>query len=131
MGGFIKRKKSKEKLESIMKKYGISLDLYKKVEDITVGMQQKAEILKMLYRDNEILIFDEPTAVLTHNETKELMKTMKSFRNEGKTILFSMNFSLQEYHTIDFGGWPWTRLVYFEGFAPGIGGLVFPSLELV
>lgn len=86
--GFIKRKKSKEKLESIMKKYGISLDLYKKVEDITVGMQQKAEILKMLYRDNEILIFDEPTAVLTHNETKELMKTMKSFRNEGKTILF-------------------------------------------
>ena len=86
--GFIKRKKSEERLQAIMKKYGISLDLHKRVEDITVGMQQKAEILKMLYRDNEILIFDEPTAVLTLSETKDLMKTMKSFRSEGKTILF-------------------------------------------
>ena len=86
--GFIKRKKAKEKLLSLMEKYGFYLDLDKKIEEITVSMQQKAEILKMLYRDNEILIFDEPTAVLTHGETKELMKTMKSFRNEGKTILF-------------------------------------------
>ena len=86
--GFIKRRNAREKLEAIMKKYGMHLPLDKKVEEITVGMQQKAEILKMLYRENEILIFDEPTAVLTHGETKELMKTMKSFSNEGKTILF-------------------------------------------
>ena len=60
----------------------------KKVEDITVGMQQRVEILKMLYRDNEILIFDEPTAVLTPQEIDELMATMKEFAREGKSILF-------------------------------------------
>ena len=60
----------------------------KKVEDITVGMQQRVEILKMLYRDNEILIFDEPTAVLTPQEIDELMATMKGFAKEGKSILF-------------------------------------------
>ena len=59
-----------------------------KVEDITVGMQQRVEILKMLYRDNEILIFDEPTAVLTPQEIDELMATMKEFAKEGKSILF-------------------------------------------
>ena len=60
----------------------------KKVEDITVGMQQRVEILKMLYRDNEILIFDEPTAVLTPQEIDELMATMREFAKEGKSILF-------------------------------------------
>lgn len=88
VAGFLMRKKAREKIESIMQKYGLNVDLSKKVEDITVGMQQRTEILKMLYRENEILIFDEPTAVLTHNETEELMKTMDSFRKEGKTILF-------------------------------------------
>jgi len=58
------------------------------VEDITVGMQQRTEILKMLYRDNEILIFDEPTAVLTPQEIKELMQIMKNLAAEGKSILF-------------------------------------------
>ncbi|MCF0135919.1 MAG: ABC transporter ATP-binding protein, partial [Lachnospiraceae bacterium] len=57
-------------------------------EDITVGMQQRVEILKMLYRDNEILIFDEPTAVLTPQEILELMQIMKNLKNEGKSILF-------------------------------------------
>ena len=60
----------------------------KKVEDITVGMQQRVEILKMLYRDNEILIFDEPTAVLTPQEIEELMQIMKNLAAEGKSILF-------------------------------------------
>ena len=60
----------------------------KKVEDITVGMQQRVEILKMLYRDNEILIFDEPTAVLTPQEIVELMQIMKGLAKEGKSILF-------------------------------------------
>ena len=58
------------------------------MENITVGMQQRVEILKMLYRDNEILIFDEPTAVLTPQEIDELMATMKEFAKEGKSILF-------------------------------------------
>ena len=58
------------------------------VEDITVGMQQRTEILKMLYRDNEILIFDEPTAVLTPQEIDELMQIMKNLAKEGKSILF-------------------------------------------
>ena len=64
------------------------MDLDAKVEDITVGMQQRVEILKMLYRDNEILIFDEPTAVLTPQEIDELMATMREFAKEGKSILF-------------------------------------------
>ncbi len=64
------------------------MDLDAKVEDITVGMQQRVEILKMLYRDNEILIFDEPTAVLTPQEIDELMDIMRSLTKEGKSILF-------------------------------------------
>ena len=64
------------------------MDLDAKVEDITVGMQQRTEILKMLYRDNEILIFDEPTAVLTPQEIDELMDIMRGFAKEGKSILF-------------------------------------------
>ena len=58
------------------------------IEDITVGMQQRTEILKMLYRENEILIFDEPTAVLTPQEIDELMAIMKNLAAEGKSILF-------------------------------------------
>ena len=58
------------------------------ISDITVGMQQRTEILKMLYRDNEVLIFDEPTAVLTPQEIDELMKIMKNLAKEGKSILF-------------------------------------------
>ena len=58
------------------------------ISDISVGMQQRVEILKMLYRENEILIFDEPTAVLTPQEIDELMKIMKELVKEGKSILF-------------------------------------------
>ena len=69
-------------------KYGLMVDPDALVSDITVGMQQRTEILKMLYRDNEVLIFDEPTAVLTPQEIEELMKIMKSLAKEGKSILF-------------------------------------------
>ncbi len=86
--GFLQKKEARRKVEEISKKYGLSVDLDAKVEDITVGMQQRVEILKMLYRDNEILIFDEPTAVLTPQEIDELMATMKGFAAEGKSILF-------------------------------------------
>ena len=81
-------KEARKKVEELSEKYGLKVDLDAKVEDITVGMQQRVEILKMLYRDNEILIFDEPTAVLTPQEIDELMATMKEFAREGKSILF-------------------------------------------
>ena len=86
--GFLQKREARKKVEEISKKYGLSVDLDAKVEDITVGMQQRVEILKMLYRDNEILIFDEPTAVLTPQEIDELMATMRGFAAEGKSILF-------------------------------------------
>ena len=86
--GFLQKKEARKKVEAISEKYGLKVDLDAKVEDITVGMQQRVEILKMLYRDNEILIFDEPTAVLTPQEIDELMATMKDFAREGKSILF-------------------------------------------
>ncbi len=86
--GFLQKKKARKKVQELSDKYGLSVDLDSKIENITVGMQQRVEILKMLYRENEILIFDEPTAVLTPQETGELLKIMRSFRDEGKSILF-------------------------------------------
>ncbi len=86
--GFIDRKSAREKIINLSQRYGLSVDPDAKIEDITVGMQQRVEILKMLYRDNEILIFDEPTAVLTPQEIKELMQIMKNLAAEGKSILF-------------------------------------------
>ena len=86
--GFVDRKVAREKIINLSQKYGLAVDPDAKIEDITVGMQQRVEILKMLYRDNEILIFDEPTAVLTPQEIKELMQIMKNLAAEGKSILF-------------------------------------------
>ena len=86
--GFLQKKRAREKVQALSEKYGLHVDLDAKVEDISVGMQQRTEILKMLYRDNEILIFDEPTAVLTPQEIDELMEIMRGFAKEGKSILF-------------------------------------------
>ncbi len=86
--GFLKKKEAREKVMALSEKYGLKVDVDAKVEDITVGMQQRVEILKMLYRDNDILIFDEPTAVLTPQEIDELMEIMRGFAKEGKSILF-------------------------------------------
>ena len=86
--GFLKKKEAREKVVSLSEKYGLSVDPDAVVSDITVGMQQRVEILKMLYRDNDILIFDEPTAVLTPQEINELMEIMRQFADEGKSILF-------------------------------------------
>lgn len=86
--GVLKRKEAREKIVALSKRYGLSVDPDALVEDISVGMQQRVEILKMLYRDNEILIFDEPTAVLTPQEIKELMQIMRGLTKEGKSILF-------------------------------------------
>ena len=86
--GFLQKKAARAKVQALSDKYKLHVDLDAKVEDITVGMQQRTEILKMLYRDNEILIFDEPTAVLTPQEIDELMEIMRGFAKEGKSILF-------------------------------------------
>ena len=86
--GFLRKKNAREKVLKLSEAYGLNVDPDALVENITVGMQQRTEILKMLYRDNEILIFDEPTAVLTPQEIDELMVVMKGLANEGKSILF-------------------------------------------
>ena len=86
--GFLEKKTAREKVVALSEKYGLRVDPDALVEDISVGMQQRVEILKMLYRDNDILIFDEPTAVLTPQEIDELMEIMRSFAREGKSILF-------------------------------------------
>ncbi len=86
--GFLKKAEARKKVLELSEKYGLAVDPDALIEDITVGMQQRTEILKMLYRDNEILIFDEPTAVLTPQEIQELMQIMKNLAAEGKSILF-------------------------------------------
>ena len=84
----VNRKAARKKVMELSERYGLKVDPDALVEDISVGMQQRVEILKMLYRDNEILIFDEPTAVLTPQEIDELMEIMRGFKAEGKSILF-------------------------------------------
>ena len=86
--GFLEKQEARRKVMELSDKYGLQVDPDAIIEDITVGMQQRTEILKMLYRENEILIFDEPTAVLTPQEIDELMKIMKNLAAEGKSILF-------------------------------------------
>ena len=84
----IDRAKARKEIDALSKSYGLLVDLDSRVEDISVGMQQRVEILKMLYRKNEILIFDEPTAVLTPQEIIELMQIMRNLVKENKSILF-------------------------------------------
>lgn len=86
--GVLRLAGARERILSLSKQYGLMVDPDARIEDITVGMQQRVEILKMLYRDNEILIFDEPTAVLTPQEIDELMRIMRNLTAEGKSILF-------------------------------------------
>ena len=86
--GFLKKEEARKKVLDLSEKYGLHIEPDAIIEDISVGMQQRTEILKMLYRDNEVLIFDEPTAVLTPQEIAELMQIMKNLAAEGKSILF-------------------------------------------
>lgn len=81
-------KKARKEIERIIAQYDLQVDLDKKVKDISVEMQQKVEILKMLYRKNEILIFDEPTAVLTEQEIQDFLKILNNLKKEGKSIVF-------------------------------------------
>lgn len=80
-------KAAAEKIRALSEMYGLNVDPYAKIQNISVGMQQRVEILKMLYRDANILIFDEPTAVLTPQEIHELMEIMRNLTKEGKTII--------------------------------------------
>ncbi|MFP3154775.1 ABC transporter ATP-binding protein [Lachnospiraceae bacterium ZAX-1] len=87
-GGFLKMDGARKKIVELSEKYKFQIDPDAYISDITVGMQQRVEILKMLYCDNQILIFDEPTAVLTPQEIDELMKIMVRLIEEGKSIIF-------------------------------------------
>ncbi len=86
--GFIDVKATRDRIVSLSENYDLQINPDALIENISVGMQQRVEILKMLYRENDILIFDEPTAVLTPKEIKELMAIMKNFAKDGKSILF-------------------------------------------
>ena len=86
--GFLNPKVVRKSLEDLCEKFNFEVNLDETIEDMPVGEQQKVEILKMLYRQNDILIFDEPTAVLTPQEIEELMHSMKELVKEGKSILF-------------------------------------------
>ena len=86
--GVLKMDAARKKVMELSEKYKFKIDPDAYISDITVGMQQRVEILKMLYCDNDILIFDEPTAVLTPQEISELMKVMKQLIAEGKSIIF-------------------------------------------
>ena len=80
-------RKARQNVLDIVKKYGLEVEPDKLIRDISVGMQQRVEILKALYRGAEILILDEPTAVLTEQEIDELLRIMKNLINDGKTII--------------------------------------------
>ncbi|KXH80039.1 ABC transporter ATP-binding protein [Sporosarcina sp. HYO08] len=93
--GMINIKDAAKKVAEISKLYGLDVDPYAKIEDISVGMQQRVEILKTLYRGADILIFDEPTASLTPQEIDELITIMKKLIGEGKSIIL-ITHKLQE-----------------------------------
>ncbi len=86
--GFLRYEQAREKVTELSRKYRLNIDLDAVVSDISVGMQQRVEIVKMLYRDNDILIFDEPTALLIPQEIEELMDIIRDLRKEGKSIIF-------------------------------------------
>ncbi|WP_163655696.1 ABC transporter ATP-binding protein [Listeria sp. PSOL-1] len=85
--GMIEKKKAIQEIEEISERYGLRVNPHAKVRDISIGMQQRVEILKTLYRGANILIFDEPTAVLTPQEIKELTQIMRTLIKEGKSII--------------------------------------------
>lgn len=85
--GFMSRSKSRKKIKALIEQYGFNVNLDDKISNLTVGQQQKVEILKVLFRDSDILIFDEPTAVLSDNEIKSFLEILKTFKANGKTVV--------------------------------------------
>ncbi len=86
-GVVLSLKGASKRIKELSKQYGLNVDPDAKIEDISVGMQQRVEILKMLYRNAEVLIFDEPTAVLTPQEIQDLIRIMRHLICEGKSII--------------------------------------------
>lgn len=86
-GALVDRKGAALRVQELSEQYGLRVDPYARIDDISVGMQQRVEILKMLYREAEVLIFDEPTAVLTPQEIKDLLAIMENLIREGKSII--------------------------------------------
>ena len=84
----IDQKETNLQIEELSKKFGLPIDPSILVEDLPIGLKQRTEILKQLYREAELLILDEPTAVLTPTEVDELFKTMRSLKESGKSIIF-------------------------------------------
>lgn len=87
-GGFLNRKAATKRVKEISTKYGLEVDPGAYVEDLPVGVQQRVEIIKLLYREADILILDEPTAVLTPQEVDEFFKIMRKLVEQGKSIIF-------------------------------------------
>ena len=85
---FINLKKAASDIKELSDKYGFKIDPWARIEDVSVGIQQRVEIIKVLYRGAEILILDEPTAVLTPQEVEDLFKILSSLKGQGKTIIF-------------------------------------------
>lgn len=85
--GILNNKAAKKKLQEIVDKYNLGLDINKKVSKLNIAEQQKTEILKLLYREASIMIFDEPTAVLSDSEIKQFLAIVKQLKAEGKTII--------------------------------------------
>lgn len=86
--GWIDWARAEQEVQEISDRYGLRVDPRARIRDISVGMQQRVEILKTLYRGADILIFDEPTAVLSPQEIQELIEIMNNLVKEGKTIIF-------------------------------------------
>lgn len=86
--GFITKEKAKKRINELIDKYNLNVNINEKIENLTVGMQQKVEIIKMLYKESDILIFDEPTAVLTPQEIQDFLMILKKLVKDNKTILF-------------------------------------------
>lgn len=87
-GGILDRKSAAERVRAISQQYGLAVNPDSYVKDLPVGVQQRVEIIKLLYRQADILIFDEPTAVLTPQEAGELFQIMRSLTQQGKSIIF-------------------------------------------
>ena len=86
--GALRNAEARRRVQSLVDRYGLNLDIDDRVRDTSVGAQQKVEILKLLYRDVDVLIMDEPTAVLTPQETGELFRRLRDLNAAGKTIIF-------------------------------------------
>jgi len=86
-GVFVNRKDAKDKINAMAQKYGLEVEPLAKIEDLSVGQRQRVEILKALYRDVELLILDEPTGILTPNETKHFFEVLRKLKKEGYAII--------------------------------------------